>query len=70
MDLVTDVSTGSEFALKRIPCLDEAALKKAVREMELYRLFDHDHIIVCCDYVTQVLAGQTGGREVLALFPV
>lgn len=70
VDLVVDVTTGSEFALKRIVCGDATAREKAVREMERYHLFDHHHIIECCDFVSRPSATEPGEYEVLGLFPV
>eukprot|EP01135_Chromosphaera_perkinsii_P009735 Nk52_evm1s1868 gene=Nk52_evmTU1s1868 len=48
--LVECEQTFQQYALKRILCHDSAHIKEALREVELYRLFDHMNIIEVIDY--------------------
>ncbi|CAG8507557.1 4248_t:CDS:10 [Ambispora gerdemannii] len=44
--LVKEVRTGQHFALKKIRCPSESgAVKDAMREVEMYKLFQHENII-------------------------
>ncbi|RUP44352.1 hypothetical protein BC936DRAFT_149594, partial [Jimgerdemannia flammicorona] len=44
--LVQDVSTGRQFALKKIRCpFGSEAVADAMREVEMYRMFQHENII-------------------------
>lgn len=46
MYLVQDVLTGKHYALKRIHCPDgNESVALALKEAEMYRLFDHPNII-------------------------
>ncbi|CAG8479337.1 3720_t:CDS:10 [Ambispora leptoticha] len=48
--LVKDVSTGRHFALKKIRCPAESgAVKDAMKEVEMYKLFQHENIIKVID---------------------
>ena len=45
--LVQDVATGRHYALKKIRCApgDQEAVADAMREIDMYRMFQHENII-------------------------
>lgn len=58
--LVQDVATGRHYALKKIRCApgDQEAVADAMREIDMYRMFQHENII-------KVLVGSIGALILL-----
>jgi serine/threonine kinase 16 len=58
--LVQDVSTSELFALKKIRCpFGQESVAQALKEVEAYKLFDHENIIGVVDYMVD---GKDKGR--------
>eukprot|EP00128_Syssomonas_multiformis_P018134 Colp12_sorted_trinity150504_noHs@3221 len=69
--LVEDARTGELFALKKMACQDEGQHKDAIREVELYRLFNHPNIIKVVDYCTvRANSGDPDQKDVYVLLPL
>eukprot|EP00124_Ichthyophonus_hoferi_P005406 Ihof_evm1s775 gene=Ihof_evmTU1s775 len=66
--LVEDVATKRRFALKKITCHDTEQLRSALREVELYRLFDHPNIIRVVDSCS--VTSPRGDNDVYVLLPL
>ncbi|RUS13174.1 serine/threonine-protein kinase [Endogone sp. FLAS-F59071] len=66
--LVQDVSTGRLFALKKIRCpFGTQAVRDAMREVDMYRMFQHDNIIKVVD--TCVVTDKDGSKVVYIFLP-
>ncbi|KAG9286470.1 hypothetical protein G9A89_014636 [Geosiphon pyriformis] len=66
--LVKDVSTGRLYALKKIRCsIESGAVKDAMKEVEMYRLFQHENIIQVID--TCVVQDRDSGKIVYIFLP-
>ena len=50
-------------------CSDEETVKEALREAELYRLFDHPNIIKILDSCIKPSDSTPGAREVYMILP-
>ncbi|KAI9015706.1 kinase-like domain-containing protein [Phycomyces nitens] len=66
--LVQDVSTGRNFALKKIRCpFGSQAVADAMREIDMYRMFQHANIIKVVD--TSVMTDKDGTKTVYIFLP-
>ena len=68
-----EIGTGRKFAIKRMTCQDEATVKEAVREAELYRLFSHPNIIAIEDSCVLPSGSQETGsvaKDVYMVLPL
>jgi len=68
--LAQDVETQEVFALKKMTCMDAETVKEAVREIELYNLFDHPNIIKCVDSHVATSPSDQGAKDVYMLLPL
>ncbi len=81
VDLVRDSTTGIQYALKRVTCMDTMegcanvpsilTIKeaRAQREADRYKLFNHPNIIPIVDSAFVPSLTQPGARDFLMLFP-
>ncbi|CAG8463581.1 1674_t:CDS:2 [Acaulospora morrowiae] len=66
--LVQDASTGRFYALKKIRCpIGSDSVKNAMKEVEMYKLFQHENIIKVID--TCVVQDKDGGKIVYIFLP-
>lgn len=67
--LVEDFNTLKRYALKKMTCQDEQQVQDALREVELYRLFDSNNIIKVVDYAVEPNRQNSDAKDVLVLLP-
>jgi len=64
-----DLETGQVCVLKRMTCVDSETVKEAVREAELYQLFNHPNIIKCIDSSVTICPSNPEAKDVYMLLP-
>ncbi|KAJ8651895.1 hypothetical protein O0I10_012540 [Lichtheimia ornata] len=67
--LVQDVATGRHYALKKIRCApgDQEAVADAMREIDMYRMFQHENIIKVL--TTSICMEKDGGKTIYIFLP-